>query len=70
MTEHFTKNTVEARLWCRKCSKFTMHRIDRDKDQGRRGPCLDCIARGEAIIRARKTRRDDPQDEQLSFAWR
>jgi hypothetical protein len=66
MSEHFTKNTVEARLWCRKCYKLTMHRID----AGRKGPCLDCIARGEAEIRQRKARRDDPQDEQLEFAWR
>jgi hypothetical protein len=68
VTEHFTKNTVEAKLWCRKCSKFTMHRIDRDRDQGRKGPCLDCIARGELQIRQRKKREDPP--EQTEFAWR
>lgn len=41
MSEHFTRNTVSAAFWCRKCDKFTQHRID----SGRKGPCLDCIAR-------------------------
>lgn len=39
MPEHFTRNTVEASVWCGKCGRDTMHRIDGVK----RGPCLDCI---------------------------
>jgi hypothetical protein len=45
MTQHFTKLTVSATGWCRKCQKFTMHRVDQDRDQGRLGPCLACIER-------------------------
>ena len=41
--QHFTRNTVEASEWCRKCGKRTMHRIDGVK----LGPCLDCIAKLE-----------------------
>jgi hypothetical protein len=44
MTEHFTKNTVSAAFYCRKCGKVTQHRID----DGRKGPCLDCIAKLDA----------------------
>jgi hypothetical protein len=41
MPEHFTKNTVEATVWCKRCGKVTPHRID----DGRRGPCLVCLER-------------------------
>lgn len=41
MTQHFTKNTVSAEFYCSKCGKFTQHRID----NGRKGPCLNCIER-------------------------
>lgn len=44
MTQHFTRNTVSAAFFCGKCSKFTQHRID----SGRKGPCLDCMARFDA----------------------
>ena len=43
MTQHFTRNTVSAALWCAKCRKQTQHRID----GVRKGPCLECIARLE-----------------------
>jgi hypothetical protein len=39
MPEHFTRNTVMASVWCSKCSKPTMHRIDGVK----RGPCTVCM---------------------------
>lgn len=45
MTEHFTRSTVEASHWCAKCQKRTMHRVDADAQQGRLGPCLECIAK-------------------------
>lgn len=41
MPEHFNKQTVEATVWCNPCGKPTPHRID----DGRRGPCLVCMAR-------------------------
>lgn len=37
MSEHYTRNTVSAWLWCDKCRKMTEHRVD----DGRRGPCLE-----------------------------
>jgi hypothetical protein len=39
MPEHFTRNTVMASVWCSKCGKPTMHRIDGVK----RGPCMACM---------------------------
>jgi hypothetical protein len=44
MTQHFTRNTVSATFHCGKCGKPTAHRIDK----GRKGPCLECIARYDA----------------------
>jgi hypothetical protein len=41
MTQHFTRNTISAALYCPKCKKQTQHRVD----GVRKGPCLDCIAR-------------------------
>jgi hypothetical protein len=41
MTQHYTRLTVSAAHYCSKCRKQTQHRIDR----GRKGPCLECIAR-------------------------
>lgn len=40
VTEHYTKSTISATAFCRKCRKFTMHRVD----LGRLGPCMPCIA--------------------------
>jgi hypothetical protein len=45
MPEHFTKATTEAKFWCAKCYKPTMHRVS----DGRRGACLECLKRLEAI---------------------
>lgn len=44
MTQHFTSRTVSASCYCKKCEKFTQHRID----SNRKGPCLECIARLDA----------------------
>jgi len=41
MSEHFTRNTVSAALYCAKCKKQTQHRVD----GVRKGPCLECVAR-------------------------
>jgi hypothetical protein len=43
MPEHYTRNTLEATCWCNPCGKMTQHRVD----DGRRGPCLECIAKRE-----------------------
>lgn len=43
MTQHYSRNTVEASAWCKVCGKDTMHRIDGVK----LGPCLTCIQRLE-----------------------
>ena len=48
VTHHFTRNTVEAQHWCPKCKAFTMHRVDRDKMQGRLGPCIPCMERHDS----------------------
>jgi ribosomal protein L44E len=45
MTEHFTRSTVSAEFYCAKCQKRTQHRID----DRRKGPCLECIARYDAL---------------------
>jgi hypothetical protein len=42
--EHFTKATVAASFWCAKCAKPTFHRVD----NGRRGPCHECMQKLEA----------------------
>ena len=44
MTQHYTRNTISAAFWCGKCSRHTQHRVD----GGRKGPCLECIAKLEA----------------------
>lgn len=44
MTQHFTHNTVSATFYCGKCGKPTAHRID----SGRKGPCLECMAKYDA----------------------
>jgi hypothetical protein len=43
MSEHFTRSTISAAFWCSKCQGYTQHRID----DGRKGPCLECIAKLE-----------------------
>lgn len=50
MSEHYTKSTVEATVWCNPCGKVTRHRVD----NGRRGPCLECIAKREQEAKDRK----------------
>jgi hypothetical protein len=37
MPEHHTKNTLEVTAHCKRCQKFTQHRVD----GGRQGPCID-----------------------------
>lgn len=49
MGEHYTKNTVSVRANCSKCGRQTDHRVD----NGRRGPCMECIARLDDDVRNR-----------------
>lgn len=44
MSQHYTRATVEASAWCKKCGKPTMHRID----DRRAGPCLVCLEKLKA----------------------
>jgi hypothetical protein len=37
--EHYTKETVSATCYCRKCGRETLHRVD----GGRRGSCRVCM---------------------------
>lgn len=61
MTQHFTRNTVSAEFWCGKCKKRTQHRID----GGRKGPCLECIARLEKESAGRKISVADRQQKEM-----
>lgn len=65
MKEHYTKNTVEARAWCNKCDRATMHRVDR----GRLGSCLDCIERLDKLSKALQEQRtlEGIQPEQIGL---
>ena len=58
--QHFTRNTVEASEWCRKCGKRTMHRIDGVK----LGPCLECIKKLDAE-HAKPVEPPQPKQENL-----
>lgn len=61
MPEHYTKNTVSATVWCNPCGKPTEHRID----DGRRGPCLMCIAKREAETATRPAEAPQPKQGDL-----
>lgn len=50
MPEHYPKNTVEVTVWCNTCFKFTRHSVF----NGRRGACLECIAKREKETKDRK----------------
>jgi ribosomal protein L44E len=64
MTEHFTRSTVSAEFYCPKCGKRTQHRID----GGRKGPCLDCIARLDREHEAAKEARLEAARQGSLFA--
>ena len=63
MPEHYTKNTIAVSVWCNPCGKFTIHRVD----DGRRGPCLECIRKREEAIRAQGELLKKPEPEQLGL---
>ena len=39
MAEHYSSSTVSISAYCKKCGKYTQHRVDGH----RKGPCLVCI---------------------------
>ena len=41
MTQHFTRATIAADGWCKRCWRMTPHRID----DRRLGPCLVCLSK-------------------------
>ena len=51
--EHYPRGTIEVSEWCRKCAKYTMHRVDGVK----LGPCLVCLKRLETDSEKKK---DEP----------
>ena len=53
MSEHYTKDTLECTVWCKKCSALTQHRVD----DGRRGPCLVCMEKQRIQIEADRIRK-------------
>lgn len=57
MPEHFTKSTIEAKFWCKKCGCPTMHFVN----GGRRGSCQECIKRLE------NQPKSDSSPEQMSL---
>lgn len=63
MTQHFTRNTVSAQFWCGKCQKTTSHRID----GGRKGPCIECVARLELHYSNKPTPAIEPERQACLF---
>ena len=47
MAEHFSKATVQAKVWCKRCGKATMHSVW----DGRRGSCFKCSSRPTSTAR-------------------
>jgi hypothetical protein len=41
MTEHYTRNTVSASAFCKRCRAHTQHQVQ----GGLMGACMDCQAR-------------------------
>jgi ribosomal protein L44E len=48
--QHYTRGTVSAPAFCRKCNKTTQHRIEANR---KLGACLECIDRQEDDYRKR-----------------
>ena len=61
--QHYTRNTVEASAWCKKCGKATPHRVDGVK----LGACIPCLDKLNADADARKA--GAPAPEQMTM-WR
>ena len=61
MPHHFTKDTVEASVWCNTCGRLTPHRVV----DGRRDFCKVCMAKAEEDINKRKAQPERPIQQRL-----
>jgi ribosomal protein L44E len=57
--EHYTKNTLECTAYCNRCGGDTQHRVD----DGRRGPCLECIRKLELKNEFERIKRGIEEEE-------
>ena len=65
MPEHYTKATVSASFWCKKCGKETLHAVH----DGRRGRCYACTEKLDEESRARAAAPALQQPSQGSFEF-
>jgi hypothetical protein len=63
MTQHYTKNTVEASSWCNPCGKDTPHAVF----GGRVGSCLSCMKRLE-LLKPLPGMENPKEPEQMTIA--
>jgi hypothetical protein len=61
MPHHFTKATVQAECWCKPCGKYTQWTVY----NGRRGACLECIARREKEAKDRPVQKPAAEQGRL-----
>jgi NMD protein affecting ribosome stability and mRNA decay len=54
MSQHYTRSTISAAVFCTRCGKETQHRID----DRRVGPCMECMARTDEL--ASKPKKNPP----------
>jgi ribosomal protein L44E len=48
--QHYTRNTMQATEYCKKCQKYTLHNVA----DCRKGSCTECMARLEIEYEKRK----------------
>lgn len=58
---HYTKSTVSARRWCKKCSTFTIHQVLGGKLAG----CEECMEKQKLEAEARKQQQPKPEQGRL-----
>jgi len=61
MPEHYTRNTVEAVVWCAKCHANTRHMVQ----GGRRGACIECYEKQKAEAENRPAAVPQPEQGRL-----
>ena len=52
MTQHYPRSTVSVSHFCKKCQKYTQHKVD----DARLGVCLECVERLEKLHESAKPR--------------
>ena len=63
MPQHFTRSTVSAEAYCKKCQNRTQHRVD----DRRIGPCLECIAKLDKLYQEHE--KFERELQQSGFEW-